>query len=152
MTNKLDEGQTAPDFSLPSQEGKTVKLSDFADKNVVVLYFYPKDFTPGCTTEACTFRDNFEDFKDIRAVVIGISSDSVESHQKFIEKYNLPFLLLSDEGGKVREAYRAAKFAGFPARITFVIDKKGVVRMVFESMNAKAHIEEAKKVVKLLSQ
>jgi peroxiredoxin Q/BCP len=137
---------------LPSQEGKTVKLSDYTDKNVVVLYFYPKDFTPGCTTEACTFRDNFEDFKDIGAVVIGISSDSVESHQKFIEKYNLPFLLLSDEGGKTREAYGAAKFAGLPARITFVIDKKRVVRMAFESMNAKAHIEEAKKVVKLLSQ
>lgn len=152
MSNKLEEGQTAPDFSLPSQEGKLVKLSDFVDKNVVVLYFYPKDFTPGCTTEACTFRDNFEDFKDIGAVVIGISSDSVESHQKFIEKYNLPFLLLSDEGGKTREAYGAARFAGLPARITFVIDKKRVVRMVFESMNAKAHIEEAKKVVKLLSQ
>jgi peroxiredoxin Q/BCP len=152
MSNKLGEGQTAPDFSLPSQDGKMVKLSDFADKNVVVLYFYPKDFTPGCTTEACTFRDNFEDFRDIGAVVIGISSDSVESHQKFIEKYNLPFLLLSDEGGKVREAYGAAKFVGLPARITFVIDKKGVVRMVFESMNAKAHIEEAKKTVKLLSQ
>jgi len=152
MSKKLDEGQTAPDFSLPSQEGKTVKLSDFTDKNVVVLYFYPKDFTPGCTTEACTFRDNFEDFKDIGAVVIGISSDSVESHQKFIGKYNLPFLLLSDEGGKVRESYGAARFAGLPARITFVIDKKGVVRMVFESMNAKAHIEEAKKVVRLLSQ
>jgi peroxiredoxin Q/BCP len=152
MSNKLDEGQTAPDFSLPSQEGKTVKLNDYVDKNIVVLYFYPKDFTPGCTTEACTFRDNFEDFKDIGAVVIGISSDSVESHRKFIEKYNLPFLLLSDEGGKVREAYGASRFAGLPARITFVIDKKGVVRMVFESMNAKAHIEEAKKVVKLLSQ
>jgi thioredoxin-dependent peroxiredoxin len=152
MSTKLEEGQTAPDFSLPSQEGKMVKLSDYADKNVVVLYFYPKDFTPGCTTEACTFRDNFQDFTDIGAVVIGVSSDSVESHKKFIEKYNLPFLLLSDEDGKVREQYGAAKFAGLPARVTFVIDKKGVIRMVFESMNAKAHIEEAKKVVKLLSQ
>ncbi len=152
MSTKLEEGQSAPDFSLPSQEGKTVRLSDYADKNVVVLYFYPKDFTPGCTTEACTFRDNFQDFTDIGAVVIGVSSDSVESHKKFIEKYNLPFLLLSDEDGKVRGQYGAAKFAGLPARITFVIDKKGVIRMVFESMNAKAHIEEAKKVVKLLSQ
>jgi len=152
MSNRIGEGQTAPDFLLPSQTGETVTLSDFSDKNVVVLYFYPKDFTPGCTTEACTFRDNFEDFKDLGAEVIGISSDSVESHKKFIEKYSLPFTLLSDEGGKVREEYGAAKFAGLPARITFVIDKKRVVRMVFESSNAKQHIEEAKRVVKLLTQ
>ena len=153
MSNKIEEGQTAPDFSLPSHEGKMVKLSDYVDKNVVVLYFYPKDFTSGCTTEACTFRDNFEDFKDLGAVVIGVGSDSVESHKKFVEKYNLPFTLLSDEGGKIREQYGAAKFGGLPARITFVIDKKRVVRMVFESMlNAKQHIEEAKKVVKLLTQ
>lgn len=153
MSKKIEEGQTAPDFSLPSQTGEMVKLSDFTDKNVVVLYFYPKDFTTGCTAEACTFRDNFEDFKDLGAVVIGVSSDSVESHKKFIEKYTLPFTLLSDEGGKVREQYGAAKFGGLPARITFVIDKKRVVRMIFESMmNAKQHIEEAKNTVKLLSQ
>ena len=152
MSIKLEEGQNAPDFLLPSQTGETVKLSDFADKSVVVLYFYPKDFTPGCTTEACSFRDNFEDFKDLGAVVIGVSSDSVESHEKFVLKYNLPFLLLSDKDHKARESYGATKLGALPARTTFVIDKKGVIRMIFESSNAKEHIEEAKRVVKLLSQ
>ena len=152
MSNKLEEGQSAPDFSLPSHTGEIVKLSDFIDKNVIVLYFYPKDFTPGCTTEACTFRDNFEDFKDLGAVVIGISSDSVESHEKFVLKYNLPFILLSDKDHKVRESYGATRFGGLPARTTYVIDKKSVIRMIFESSNAKEHIEEAKKIVRLLSQ
>lgn len=152
MTRTLGVGETAPDFSLPSQNGTMVKLSDFADKNVVVLYFYPKDFTPGCTTEACAFRDNFEEFMDLGARVIGVSSDSVESHKRFAQKHNLPFLLLSDADHQVREAYGATKLAGLPGRTTFVIDKKGVIRMVFESSSAKEHIEEAKKVVQLLTQ
>lgn len=152
MARILGEGETAPDFSLPSQDGRIVKLSDFVDKNVVVLYFYPKDFTPGCTTEACAFRDSFEEFKDLGAQVIGVSSDSVESHKRFAQKHNLPFLLLSDIDHKVREAYGATKLAGLPSRTTFVIDKKGVIRMVFESSSAKEHIEEAKKVVQLLTQ
>lgn len=152
MGKMLEEGQTAPDFSLPSQKGETIRLSDFVDKSVVVLYFYPKDFTPGCTTEACTFRDNFEDFKDLGAQVIGISSDSIESHRRFSDKYNLPFLLLSDSDHKVREKYGATKLGGLPSRTTFVIDKKGVIRMVFESSNAKEHVEEAKKIISLLNQ
>jgi len=117
-----------------------------------VLYFYPKDFTPGCTKEACTFRDNYEDFKDAGAVVMGVSSDSTDSHRKFAEKYNLPFLLLSDSDGKVREMYGAKKIGGLPGRVTFLIDKMGVIRMIFSSgLNAKQHVEEAMRVLKLLS-
>ncbi|MDH4123945.1 MAG: peroxiredoxin [Thermoplasmata archaeon] len=153
MPSKLVEGATAPDFALRSQTGENVRLNDFIDKKVVVLYFYPKDFTPGCTTEACTFRDSYEDFKDLGAQVIGISSDSVESHKKFAQKYNLPFQLLSDEDGEVRELYGAQKSGGLSTRSTFVIDKKGVIRMIFSSqLQARKHIEEALGIVKLLVQ
>ena len=90
------EGQLAPDISLPASNGETVKLSDFRGKNVV-LYFYPKDMTPGCTTEACDFRDRHQDFSDINTVVLGVSPDPIAKHEKFIEKHGLPFLLLADE-------------------------------------------------------
>ncbi|MCX7595758.1 MAG: peroxiredoxin [Fischerella sp.] len=144
-------GDTAPNFTLPSQSGSPVSLSDFRGKPVVV-YFYPKDDTPGCTVESCAFRDQYEVFKSAGAEVIGISGDSPESHQKFASKHQLPFTLLSDKDNKVRKQYGAtAAFGLFPGRVTYVIDKDGVVRYVFDSMfNFKGHVEEALKTLQAL--
>jgi len=140
----LSEGQPAPDFTLPDADGTEVTLSSLRGKWVVV-FFYPKDNTTGCTAEACAFRDSHEDFTDAGAVVIGISSDSVDSHQRFAAKHNLPFTLLSDTGGKVRSAWGVGKTLGIlPGRVTFVIDPDGVVRKVFSSqLRATAHQSEA---------
>jgi peroxiredoxin Q/BCP len=138
-------GDRAPDFSLPDASGRAVSLGDFRGKRPVVLYFYPKDDTPGCTKEACTFRDQYEDFTSVGAEVIGVSSDSPESHQKFASKYSLPFTLLSDRGGKVRKLYGVPATLGLiPGRVTFVIDAGGVVRHVFNSQaQAAKHVEES---------
>jgi thioredoxin-dependent peroxiredoxin len=146
---KLKVGDVAPDFTLPDQNGKTVSLSGLRGKNVV-LYFYPKDFSIGCTKEACNFRDAYEDFTEAGAQVVGVSGDSVESHRKFIEEYLLPFTLLSDEGGDVRKLYGVTGFL-LPGRTTFVIDKNGIIRLVFSSQtDMKAHIDEALRVLKTL--
>lgn len=142
-------GDTAPNFTLMSQSGTPVNLQDFRGKKSVVLYFYPKDDTPGCTTESCAFRDRYEVFQTIGAEVIGISGDSSESHQRFAAKYQLPFTLLSDPGDKVRQMYGAkAAFGLFPGRVTYVIDEHGVVQYVFNSMfNFKGHVEESLKTL-----
>ena len=118
----------------------------------MVVYFYPRDFTRGCTSEACSFRDSYEAFKDLGAEVIGISSDNQSSHDAFAKEHNLPFILLSDTNGSVRKAYGVKKSLGlFEGRVSFVIDKKGIVRNVFSSqMKATAHVAEALKVLKLL--
>jgi len=147
---KVKVGEEAPDFTLYDQDGESVSLNDFKDVNNVVLFFYPKDFSPGCTTQACSFRDSYEDFTDQGAVVIGISSDSVESHKKFLDTYLLPFTLLSDPKGKVRALYGATKAFGLlPGRYTFIIDKTGAVRHIFTSeTNMKKHIDEALKVLR----
>ncbi len=144
-------GDRAPDFTLPSQNGSPVSLGDFRGQ-AVVLYFYPKDDTPGCTTESCAFRDQYEVFKTSGAEVIGVSSDSPESHQKFAAKYQLPFTLLSDKGDQVRKQYGAtAAFGLFPGRVTYVIDRQGVVQYVFDSMfNSKGHVEESLKTLQQL--
>jgi len=141
----ITAGQQAPDFALPDATGKTVRLSDFRGKQAVVLYFYPKDDTPGCTKEACAFRDQYEDLKDAGAEVIGVSSDGGESHEKFASKYKLPFLLVSDRGGVVRKQYGVPATLGLlPGRVTFVIDKQGVVRRTFNSQfQATKHVSEA---------
>ena len=146
-------GDTAPDFSLQAQTGETVSLSQFNGQKPVVLYFYPKDDTPGCTAESCSFRDSYEDFTEAGAVVLGVSSDSPESHQKFAAKYNLPFLLLSDTGSKVRKTYGVPATLGLlPGRVTYVIDQAGVVRHVFNSQfNPTAHVSEALTVLKSLA-
>ncbi|MBF2034222.1 MAG: peroxiredoxin [Leptolyngbyaceae cyanobacterium T60_A2020_046] len=146
-------GDTAPDFSLQAHTGETVSLSQFNGQKPVVLYFYPKDDTPGCTAESCSFRDSYEDFTEAGAVVLGVSSDSPESHQKFAAKYNLPFLLLSDTGSKVRKAYGVPATLGLlPGRVTYVIDQAGVVRHVFNSQfNPTAHVSEALTVLKSLA-
>lgn len=145
-------GDTAPDFSLPAQDGSNVSLAQFRGQKAVVLYFYPKDDTPGCTAESCAFRDQYEVFESAGAEVIGVSGDSSESHQKFAAKYNLPFTLLSDKGDRIRKLYGAtAAFGLFPGRVTYVIDQQGVVQYVFDSMfNFKGHVEEALKKLQAL--
>ncbi len=144
-------GQLAPDFTLAAAGGGTVSLSDFR-KREVVLFFYPKDNTPGCTAEACSFRDSFEAFRDAGAEVIGISSDTPESHRRFADRFHLPFLLVSDIDGKVREQYGVPRSFGLiPGRVTYVIDREGVVRHIFSSQFQPArHVAEALSVLKTL--
>jgi peroxiredoxin Q/BCP len=144
----VKEGETAPDFSLKDQNGNTVRLSDFKGKKAVVLYFYPKDDTPGCTKQACSFRDAIEDFMQLDAEVIGISSD--KDHRQFAEKYKLPFKLLSDYDSKVRKLYDVPATLGIlPGRVTYVIDKQGVVRKIYNNQfQAELHVEEARKALK----
>lgn len=143
-------GDKAPDFTLNSATGEKVSLKDFYGKKSVVLYFYPKDDTPGCTAESCAFRDSYEVFKEAGAEVIGVSGDSEQSHQQFARKYNLPFILLSDRDNKLRQSYGVpATLFILPGRVTYVIDKQGVVRHIFDSMmNFTGHVEESLKTLK----
>ena len=147
----VEVGDEAPDFTLPDQEGRPVTLSKLRGKNVV-LYFYPKDFSPGCTREACDFRDSYEDFTDAGAVVVGVSGDSVESHKRFIDEYKLPFTLLSDMKGEVRKLYGTYRILGLVSgRYTFIIDKEGAIRHVFSSeTDMQKHVDEALRVLKEL--
>lgn len=149
MAKGIGIGDQAPDFSLRSQNGDVLNLKDLLGKKEIVLYFYPKDNTPGCTTEAGAFRDSYEAFKGMGAEVIGVSSDSVESHRDFASKCDLPFTILSDENGKVRKLYGVPSTLGLlPGRVTYVIDTNGVVRHVFNSQtNPVKHVEEARKVI-----
>ncbi len=151
--NRVGVGDKAPDFVLPDQSGTMVDLKEFLGRKIIVLYFYPKDFSRGCTAEACAFRDSYDVFVEAGAQVIGVSSQSVESHSKFALLNKLPFILLSDERGKIRKLYGApSSFGLLPGRVTYVIDKKGIVRHVFSSrVEAKKHIEEALRIVKDLS-
>lgn len=143
MLAELKVGDTAPDFSLLDEHGRPVSLKDFLGKKVVVLYFYPKDFTSGCTTEACSFRDNYQPYQDKGAVVIGVSLDSVESHLKFSQKYNLPFAILSDNDKEVAKAYGVLGIGGFlTKRVTFIIDKEGRIAAVFPKVDVKRHSQE----------
>ncbi len=145
-------GDKAPDFQLSDQAGRKVSLADFRGQKAVVLYFYPKDETPGCTKEACSFRDSYEDFTKAGAEVIGVSGDSVDKHKSFAEHHRLPFTLLADDGNKLRKAYGVpATLWILPGRVTYVIDKQGVVRHVFDSqLQATKHIDEALAVVRTL--
>jgi thioredoxin-dependent peroxiredoxin len=145
LTDRVEVGDVAPDFSLPSHTGETVVLNHLLAKSEVVLYFYPKDNTPGCTAEARAFRDSYEVFKEMGAEVVGVSSDSVDSHRGFAAKCEVPFILLSDEGGRVRKLYGVPSSLGlFPGRVTYVIDTNGIVRHVFNSQtNPAKHVEEA---------
>ncbi len=146
-------GDKAPDFELPAQTGETVRLSDYRGKRVVVLYFYPKDDTPGCTAEACAFRDSYEVFTDAGAEVIGVSSDSVDSHERFGTAHRVPFALVSDEDGQARKSYGVkSSFGVLPGRVTYVIDRDGVIRHVFSSMtNIGGHVDGALEVVNQLT-
>lgn len=141
----LKVGDTIPEFALKDQHGKPFSSSDLLGKKPMVIYFYPKDDTPGCTKEACSFRDSYEEFIDLGAEVIGISGDSVNSHSKFAEKYQLPFILLSDGNNEVRKAFKVGKsMLILPGRETYVTDKNGKIIMVFNNLlNAEKHITEA---------
>jgi peroxiredoxin Q/BCP len=147
-------GDRAPDFTLPSQAGAQVSLAEYRGNRAVVLFFYPKDGTAVCTKEACSFRDAYEDFVQAGAVVIGVSSDAMESHQAFASGHRLPFVLLSDADGSLRKAFGVPKTLGLlPGRVTYVIDKDGVVRHVFSSQfSADRHVAEALAVVRQLAQ
>jgi len=129
-----------------------VTLSEFFGKKNVVLYFYPKDETPGCTREACTFRDSYEELTNLGAEVLGVSGQTVASHKSFATHYGLPFILLSDVGNKVRELYGVPSTMGLiPGRVTYIIDKQGIVRHIFSSqVQAERHVEEAKKTLREL--
>ena len=147
-------GDKAPDFTLPSQMGDNVTLSEFFAKKNIVLYFYPKDESRGCTKEACAFRDSYEELTNLGAEVIGVSGQSVESHKSFATHYGLPFILLSDEDNKVRKLYGVPSTMGIvPGRVTYIIDKKGIVRSIFSSQTqSEKHVEEAAKTLKQLEQ
>ncbi len=137
-------GDLAPDFTLPSATGEMVSLGDFRGKSDVVLFFYPMDNTPGCTAQACAFRDSHEVFHEAGAQVIGISSDSEESHRGFATRFRLPFLLLSDRNGEVRARYGVPRTLGLlPGRVTYLIDRSGVVRHMFSSqLQTGRHVTE----------
>jgi thioredoxin-dependent peroxiredoxin len=141
----LQTGTIAPDFELPDATGRPVRLSEYRGKSEVVVYFYPKDDTAVCTKQACAFRDRFAEFEGAGAVILGISDDSVASHGKFAAKYGLPFLLLSDRGGRVRKLFGVTKrFGILPGRVTFVIDRDGVVRLVYSGLaESDRHVLEA---------
>jgi peroxiredoxin Q/BCP len=147
-------GQAVQDFELPANNGKNVKLSDFRGKNVVI-YFYPKDMTPGCTTEACDFRDRHQSFSDLNTVIVGISPDPVQDHEKFIEKYDLPFMLLADEDKKVSEQFGVwqlknnfGKESMGVVRSTFVVDKNGELVKEWRKVSVDGHVEEALNYIK----
>lgn len=146
-------GDHAPDFALTSQSGQQVSLAGLRGSKAVVLFFYPKDGTAVCTKEACSFRDAYEDFVQVGAVVIGVSSDSAESHQAFASGHRLPFVLLADTDGSVRKAFGVPKTLGImPGRVTYVIGQEGIVRHVFNSQfAADRHVAEALAVVRQLA-
>jgi peroxiredoxin Q/BCP len=151
----IKTGDKAPDFKLRLKDGSETTLHALLEKKAAVVYFYPKDDTPGCTVEACSFRDSYEDFKDAGAEVIGISADSEKSHVQFASKYNLPFTLISDGDGKLRDAFGVPRsmFGLLPGRVTYVIDRAGVVRHVFDSqIGVKRHTSEALETLRGLQQ
>jgi peroxiredoxin Q/BCP len=142
---------TVFDFELESTGGKTFRLADYRGKKLII-YFYPKDDTPGCTKQACFLRDQYEEFKTIGAEVIGISGDSAPAHKKFASKYDLPFILLSDRDKALRKLFgvKASFFGVLPGRVTYVVDKNGSIQMVFNDMNATNHLEKTVEKVKSL--
>ena len=150
----MEVGSKAPDFTLKNQAGEDIRLSDFLGK-YVVLYFYPKDMTPGCTTQACDLRDHYEAFTDLNAVILGVSPDPIERHQKFIEEYQLPFHLLADEDHEVAELYgvwQKKKMFGREyfgiVRSTFIIDPDGRLHEEFRNVRVKGHVEKALSAIK----
>jgi peroxiredoxin Q/BCP len=142
-------GDRAPDFEVPSSSGGTIRLSDYRGKSEVVLFFYPKDNTPACAFEACSFRDSYEAFREAGAEVIGISSDSAETHRRFAERFRLPFVLLTDADGALRARFGVPRTLGlFPGRVTYLIDREGIVRHIFSSqLQLRRHVAEALEVL-----
>ena len=146
----IEKGEKAPHFQLKDQDGKEFDSKTVLGKKPVVIYFYPKDFTPGCTKEACNFRDSYEDFKEAGAEVLGISNDSEKSHAKFAKKHKLPFVLLSDSNGKVRKKFGIKKslLGLVPGRETFVINADGNIVFKFNNLDASKHMDKALNAVK----
>lgn len=142
---KIRVGDRAPDFSGTTQDGSVIRLSDVLKERAVVLFFYPRDGTPICTKEACSFRDSYQQFLDAGAEVIGVSGDVTEAHREFAEQHGLPFHLISDGNGSLRKAFGVPKTLGlFPGRVTYVIDRSGVVRLVFSAQFAtEEHVRQA---------
>ena len=148
----LNVGDKISNFSAKDSDGNDFESESIIGKKPVVLYFYPKDNTPGCTAQACSFRDQYEDFKDLGAEVIGISSDSIASHEKFVQRYKLPFILLSDSDKKIRNLFgvKPNLFGLLPGRVTYVVDKNGIIQLVFDSLVATNHIPRALEMIKKL--
>jgi len=148
----LQVGDKIPNFSAKDSDGNDFESASIIGKKPVVFYFYPKDNTPGCTAQACGFRDQYEDFKDLGAEVIGISSDSIASHEKFVQKYKLPFILLSDSDKKIRNLFgvKSNLFGLLPGRVTYVVDRNGIIQLVFDSLVATNHIPRALEMIKKL--
>ena len=142
---KLQIGDKVPDFSATTQDGSTIRLADLVGQRSLVLFFYPKDGSPICTKEACSFRDSYEQFVKAGAELIGVSSDSTVSHQTFARQHKLPFRLISDTDGSLRKAFGVPKALGLlPGRATFVIDKEGILRLAFSAQFASdEHVEKA---------
>ncbi|HEU4791416.1 MAG TPA: peroxiredoxin [Flavobacterium sp.] len=151
---ELKVGDKIPNFRAKDTNGNDFDSQEIIGQKPLVIYFYPKDNTPGCTVQACSFRDQYEDFKDLGAEVIGISSDSVVSHQKFTQQYQLPFILLSDTDKKIRKLFGVPSglFGILPGRVTYVADKTGTIIMIFDSMMAKRHIPKALEAIRRLQQ
>src|SRR5690606_34328127 len=147
---ELKQGDIIPSLILKDKYRNEFKLDQFRGKQPVVVYFYPRNFTPGCTAEACDFRDQYQDFKDLGAEVIAISSDSAESHNKFSQQYKLPFIFLSDENKEARKAFgvKSSLFGIIPGRETFVFDKDGVLKMRYNSLSATHHTSRALETLK----
>ena len=143
-------GDRAPAFTLSNQSGAPVNLADWLGNKPLVLFFYPKDDTPGCTAEACAFRDSYEVFQEAGAEVIGVSGDSSASHQQFANRHKLPYTLLSDQGNQVRKLYGVpATLFVLPGRVTYIIDRQGVVQHIFDSqLEFQAHVQEALNALK----
>lgn len=148
----LQVGDKIPNFLAKDSNGNDFDSTAIVGIKPVVFYFYPKDNTPGCTAQACSFRDQYEDFKDLGAEVIGISSDSVASHEKFAKRYKLPFLLLSDDDKKLRKLFgvKTNLFGLLPGRVTYVADQSGTIQLIFDSLVATSHIPKALKMVKTM--
>ena len=151
MEIKVKVGDPAPDFEGPTSNGSRLGLKDFKGKQNVVLYFYPKDDTPGCTREACSFRDNIKPIRDLGAEIIGVSLDSVQSHDKFARKYELPFPLISDKEKNIANAYGVLRDVGLSAnRVTFIIGKDGKVAKIFPKVDVGKHTDEVVAALKEL--
>lgn len=146
----LKVGDKLPNFTAIDTNGAVFDSQTIVGKQPLVIYFYPKDETKVCTDQACSFRDRYQDFQDLGATVIGVSSDSVQSHQKFTKKHHLPFLLLADEAKKLQQLFGVKKdlFGLIPGRVTYVADKNGIVQMVFSSMSSQIHITKALALLK----
>lgn len=155
MAQQLGTGDRIPDFSLLDQDSNQVEIADHLGNGPLVIYFYPKDDTPGCTREACSFRDSYEEFSDAGATVFGISSDSPSKHKRFAERYRLPFTLLADRDNVVRKAFgvKGDLFGLIPGRVTFVIDEDGIIQHVFDSQTrAEAHMQESLDAIRRIQQ